>query len=103
MGFIVHPSKWEAEHAGAILAGQAYQSTHDGRLPDTAMWKMLEFRHSLNPSRFDHWHPNVALILENREPVGFQSVRVLQPHRWMGHMRGPGGRTRPLRSRSSTR
>lgn len=69
MSFIVHPSKWEVEHAGAIFSGQAYQATHDGQLPDTPMWRMLEFRHSLNSARFDHWHPNVGLILERNAPV----------------------------------
>lgn len=89
MSFIVHPSKWEAEHAGAIFAGQSYQSTHDGQLPDTPMWRMLEFRHSLNSARFDHWHPNVGLILEHREP-GLESANLSGPHGWIGHMRGPG-------------
>ena len=69
MSFIVHPSKWEVEHAGAIFSGQAYQATHDGELPDTPMWRMLEFRHSLNSARFDHWHPNVGLMLERDAPV----------------------------------
>jgi len=69
MGFIVHPSQWEVDHARAIFAGQAYQASHDGQLPETAMWKMLEFRHELNPARFTHWHPNIALIFENRDPA----------------------------------
>ncbi len=90
MSFIVHPSQWEIEHAGAIFSGQAYQAAHDGQLPDTPMWRMLEFRHSLNAARFSHWHPNVALILENREPAA-ESPQYSLPrvHGWIGHMRGP--------------
>jgi hypothetical protein len=67
MGFIVHPSRWEADHARAIFAGQAYQASHDGQLPETAMWERLEFRYDLNPARFARWHPNIALMLEDRE------------------------------------
>jgi hypothetical protein len=67
MGFIVHPSKWEVDHARAIFAGQAYQASHDGLLPETAMWERLEFRYDLNPGRFAHWHPNIALMLEDRD------------------------------------
>jgi hypothetical protein len=67
MGFIVHPSQWEADHARAIFAAQAYQASHDGQLPETAMWEKLEFRYDMNPVRFAHWHPNIALMLEDRE------------------------------------
>lgn len=96
MGFIVHPSEWEVEHAGAVFAGQAYQATHDGALPDTPMWRMLEFRHSLNPARFDHWHPNVGLILENGDSGTFtEGVAGASPapHHWIGYMRGPSPST----------
>jgi hypothetical protein len=75
MSFIVRPSKWEVEHAKGIFAGQAYAATHGGELPDTPMWRMLEFRHTLNPARFDFWHPNVGLLLESRPsgtPTGGQ-------------------------------
>jgi hypothetical protein len=67
MGFIVHPSRWEVDHARAIFAGQAYQASHDGQLPETAMWEKLEFRYDLNSARFAHWHPNIALMLEDRD------------------------------------
>ncbi|WP_165072791.1 hypothetical protein [Paludisphaera rhizosphaerae] len=64
MGFYVAPSKWEIQHAGQIFSGQQYAATHGGELPDTPMWRMLEFRHALNERRFDHYHPNVGRILE---------------------------------------
>lgn len=72
MGFIVHPSKWEVDHARVIFAGQAYQASHDGQLPETAMWKRLEFRRELNPDRFERWHPNIALMLEQRDVANFR-------------------------------
>lgn len=90
MSFIVHPSNWEIEHAGAIFRGQVYQATHDGQLPDTPMWRMLEFRHSLNAARFDHWHPNVGLILEQKQP-DVEGLQLSQhdTNNWMGNMRDP--------------
>ena len=97
MSFIVHPSKWEVEHAGGIFKGQAYQATHDGQLPDTPMWRMLEFRHSLNAARFDHWHPNVGLLLEHRE-AKVESARISQTYndKWIGYMRGPQWPSQPI-------
>ncbi|WP_337176685.1 PEP-CTERM sorting domain-containing protein [Paludisphaera sp.] len=72
MGFIVPPSKWEIRHAAPIFAAQKYQAANDGRLPDTRMWRMLQFRHSLNANRFNFYHPNIGKMIEtqyNRPPV----------------------------------
>lgn len=92
LGFIVRPSEWEQSHAVAIFAGQAYEAENHA-LPDTPMWRMLESRHDLNPARFDHWHPNVGLILEH----GFQPHPDHRtPHNWTGYMRGPASPGLPL-------
>jgi hypothetical protein len=72
MGFIVPPSKWEIRHAAPIFAAQKYQAANDGQLPDTRMWRMLEFRHSLNAKRFNFYHPNIGKMIEtqyNRPPA----------------------------------
>lgn len=63
MGFIVPPSKWEIQHAGQIFAAQNYQAAHGGQLPDTRMWRMLEFRHDLNTGRFNFYHPNIGRMI----------------------------------------
>jgi len=64
MGFIVPPSKWEIQHARPIFAAQEYQAANNGQLPDTRAWRMLEFRHDLNPSRFNFYHPNIGRMIE---------------------------------------
>jgi len=66
MGFIVRPSAWEVQHARGIFAGQAYQAQNGGQLPDTPVWRMLEFRYSLNTARFTYFHPNVARMIEQK-------------------------------------
>lgn len=66
LGFAYRPTAWEVQHAPGILAGQAYQAQNDGLLPDTPMWRMLEFRYSLNASRFTYFHPNVARMIEQK-------------------------------------
>lgn len=63
MGFIVPPSKWEIQHAGRIFAAQNYQAAHGGQLPDTPMWRMLEFRYDLNARRFTFNHPNISRMI----------------------------------------
>ena len=72
MGFIVPPSKWEIQHAKQIFAAQNYQAANNGQLPDTRAWRMLEFRHDLNPTRFGFFPPNIALMIEaqNITPPG---------------------------------
>jgi hypothetical protein len=71
MGFMVPPSKWEIGHAAPIFAAQKYQAAHEGQLPDTRMWRMLEFRHDLNARRFNFYHPNIGRMIEaqNMKPL----------------------------------
>lgn len=69
MGFIVPPSKWESQHAKQIFAAQSYQSANGGQLPETRMWKMLEFRHGLNATRFNFFHPNIGRMIESQDDV----------------------------------
>ncbi|AMV40612.1 PEP-CTERM sorting domain-containing protein [Planctomyces sp. SH-PL62] len=94
MGFVVPPSKWEVQHAKQIFAAQAYQSANNGQLPDTNAWRALEFRHSLNPGRFNFYHPNVGRLIElggapmPPSPPAQQGVKD-----WEGHMRGPEATT----------
>lgn len=77
MGFMVQPSRWERDHAGFVFRSQAYQDRHDGGLPSTPIWRMLERRFDLDQARFSFWHPNVArMILRSREDA---YVPVLPP------------------------
>lgn len=69
MGFLVPPSRWEIQHAAPIFAAQQYQAAHDGRLPSTRMWRMLEFRHNLNARRFNFFHPNIGRMIEAQNMV----------------------------------
>lgn len=69
MGFMVPPSKWEVQHARQIFAAQAYQSANGGQLPETRLWKMLEFRHGLNSARFNLFHPNIGRMIESQDDV----------------------------------
>lgn len=64
MAFIVPPSRWEIQHAGPIMAAQAYQAANNNQLPDTRAWRMLEYRYDINPSRFTFFHPNVGRMIE---------------------------------------
>ena len=91
MGFIVPPSKWEIQHAGQIFAAQNYQAAHGGQLPDTRMWRMLEFRHDLNASRFNFYHPNIGRMIaaQGATPPPTPVQQVIDG--WKGHMRGPTG------------
>ncbi len=81
MSFIVSPTRWEVDHAHALEAGAEFASTHDGELPQTPMWKMLEHRYELAPARFAFWHPNVALILERAEQSRIDAPCVAMPWR----------------------
>jgi len=66
--FTLPPSKWEVEHAAGLFRSQVYQKLHEGDLPDTPIWQMLEQRFEINPDRFTSYHPNVAaMILASRE------------------------------------
>ncbi|MDG3008009.1 hypothetical protein [Paludisphaera mucosa] len=87
MGFIVPPSKYEIQHAKQIFAAQTYQSTHNGQLPDTRAWRMLESRHALNATRFDFYHPNIGRMIEGRGFTPPATQVVVKG--WQGHMRGP--------------
>ena len=89
MGFSVAPTKWEIQHAGQIFAGQQYAATHGGQLPDTPMWRMLEFRHSLNERRFDFYHPNVGRILDLADGVSSSTTPDDVTPAWQNIMRGP--------------
>lgn len=90
MGFYVAPTKWEVQHAGQIFAGQQYAAAHGGELPNTPLWRMLEFRHSLNEKRFDHYHPNVGRILEQAgKPTAPPVTSEGALPAWRSIMRGP--------------
>lgn len=45
------------------------QPASDGRLPDWAFVDYLRWRRSLNPARFDFYHPRIGLVLRNEPPV----------------------------------
>jgi hypothetical protein len=80
--FTVKPSPWEAEHYPAIRAAELYQAEHGDALPATPIWRALERRHDLNPTRFDRWHPNLAIMIERMERAGTDgaaSAVVQQP------------------------
>ena len=100
MGFYVAPSKWEIQHAGQIFAGQQYAAAHGGELPDTRLWTMLEYRHSLNARRFDFYHPNVGRLLEQAGKAAPSTPAVDVLHDWRSIMRtsseSPVASTPPL-------
>ena len=37
-----------------------YREHHGDALPDSTFWHWLEYRRSIDPPRFDHWHPTVG-------------------------------------------
>ncbi len=76
MGFTVRPSAWEVQHVRQISAGQAYQASHSGQLPNTPVWRMLEFRYSVNAARFSHYHPNVAQMIQIKNTIPTPSAPV---------------------------
>jgi hypothetical protein len=43
-----------------VRDARIYRSEHGGLLPDSEFWRYLEARWSLNPGRFDHWHPRIG-------------------------------------------
>lgn len=90
--FSTTPSSWEIDHVAGIRAGEAYQSSHDGVLPATPMWGMLERRYELNEARFRRWHPNVALMLDvvHENNHGFPSMSY-----WGRFVRSDDGRCEP--------
>lgn len=96
MGFSVAPTKWEIQHAGQIFAGQQFAATHGGQLPDTPMWRMLEFRHSLNERRFDYYHPNVGRILDLADGASSSTTSDDATPAWQNIMRGPTTSVSPL-------
>jgi hypothetical protein len=54
----------------------------NGLLPDTPLVEYLRYRRSLNPARFDRWHPNVGRLLAvdeaTRETAGTPTEGVTQ-------------------------
>jgi hypothetical protein len=81
--FTIKPSQFEVEHWPAIRAAELYQAEHGDALPATPIWRALERRHDLNPARFDHWHPNLGIMIERMEQHdaddGGASVVVQEP------------------------
>lgn len=63
------PSRWELDHLAGVALGVRYEAEHHA-LPDTPMWAMLERRYDLDPIRFQHWHPNVSLLIEHARQDG---------------------------------
>lgn len=49
----------EFYHEQTMFAGH-YRLEHNDNLPNTLFWNYLEARRSLNPERFDHYHPIVG-------------------------------------------
>ena len=43
-----------------LLIADHYRLTHNDQLPNTNFWHYLEERRSINPHRFDHYHPVIG-------------------------------------------
>ncbi len=61
------PSLWSHVNP-RIPHGTRLAQNADGTVADTPFLEFLLFRRSLNPTRFDHYHPNVAPILASYLP-----------------------------------
>lgn len=75
----LNPVRFDRNHQslGAILANddrmKAAQSQNcvpmNGLLPDNALTRYLQFRRSLNPTRFDRFHPTLGAILVEDQKI----------------------------------
>jgi hypothetical protein len=84
--FRVKPTPYEVEHAGLIRQGVLYQQSHQGDLPGTPFWNMIERRYLARPLNFQHYHPNLFLM----EMTAHHATPERHvPHGWIGHMRQP--------------
>ena len=62
---IATPPLHALDHPALELAkGRVFAATHDGLLPADAFWRYMEYRHDLNPTRFDHNHRGLAPLLD---------------------------------------
>lgn len=60
---IATPPLHALDHPALELAkGRVFAATHDGLLPADAFWRYMEYRHDLNPTRFDHNHRGLSAI-----------------------------------------
>lgn len=89
----LNPGRFDAAHPylGPLLAkddrlraaqSQGIQNLN-GLLPDNARTRYLNYRRSLNPARFDHYHPTLgALLVENenlRKNIGVVAPELIPP------------------------
>ncbi len=58
---------------------QIYRSEHGGLLPDTAVWRYLEERWSLDPGRFEHWHPRIGPWLADEYRLTHEPQSITPP------------------------
>lgn len=63
--FVIPPTKWEMDHAAAIVRGIRYAERHGGDLPDLPFWRDIEFRYRRNADVFAIKHGNVKLALDH--------------------------------------
>lgn len=62
---IATPPPHALDHPALELAkGRAFAATHGGLLPVDPFWRYMEYRHDLNPTRFDHNHRGLAPLLD---------------------------------------
>lgn len=56
-----------------------YRESHNDLLPNTPFWKYLEYRHDIDPIRFDHYHPLMGRWIEQYEKIIGSCPAVLMP------------------------
>jgi hypothetical protein len=61
------PAEWAAVHAPPITAAfkhEANLALNGSNPTSNPIVQYLEWRHNLDPARFDHWHPTLGPLLE---------------------------------------
>jgi hypothetical protein len=66
---------------------RAYRQTHDDQLPPTLFWNFLEYKYSLDPARFTHYHRLAGKWISEIPPILPPVITT--------HSGPPGGQTGP--------
>lgn len=59
--------------------GVRYERTHDGLLPMDAFWNYERERRSINPARFDFYHPSFGRLLRHEEKANLRHHPIPMP------------------------
>jgi hypothetical protein len=78
-GGLVEPHFSPQLNAREYHLGKEFAAAHDGLLPSDNFWSYLRARHELNPTRFDHYHPHIAGMLDRDEYVRSHESQPILP------------------------